>query len=475
MDGKIPISLEDMTRQIQRGLEDDRERKAEKKEGVVETSRESAKDIANIPPLNLDLESLKLFSEKQELETRKSYEVSLDRAIEALKGTEGIVELKNQDVPTIIISDLHARRDFLMNVLSQKDQNGQTVLDLLKDGKVNIVCLGDGMHSEVGKNWYFDVNWEQEQEGKPPKHSIADADQYKKVMEAEMIRSLGMMKMVMDLKAASPDYFHYVRGNHDDIKETIFGFMKYVPEDIGGESGLVRRWTTENYGQDFLDKWAKFESMLPLVVQGKGFVASHTIPEEQLTRSRINDREKDAARQLLWTDNTDISDKDPAKQHIFRENLKNFGAVDSKWVIGHRRVPNKYRQQFGGQLIQINSSVKQLVAVFYPDAAFDPERNIFNLTKENIEGLNVGKVEEKYFTPEQQKVINLIRIKMKDHEQQVIMFYTERGENEHLSANVFGGIMEEYASRLFAVACDRGIFSPKQKEEMIKRLSFKQS
>jgi|GEM_PF-1494554 len=330
-----------------------------------------------------NLDSLKKFSEKQELEEKKSYEFSLDRAIEALKDTKGIVGLKNRDVPTIVVSDLHARRDFLVNALSQKDEEGSTVLDLLKEGKINMICLGDGMHSEKSSNWdVFDPN---------PTKGEGFRELNPKKLEKEMIASLGLMKIIMELKANFPDSFHYVRGNHDDIVGNVSGFMKYVPEEFGGESGIVKWWTKNHFGLDFLNKWAEFESRLPLVVKGKGFVASHTVPEEQLAIQQINDRDKKALWQMLWTDNTEFFDLLPNPQQIFEGNLKNLGASNSTWIIGHRPVPQrKYRRQFHDQLIQINSSQKQLVAIFSPDEIFNPEKNIFDLRTEKATGLGVA-------------------------------------------------------------------------------------
>jgi hypothetical protein len=349
---------------------------------AVEVPSEISKDVVNIPPLHLDLESLLTLSEKQELETRESYEVSLDGAIEAMKDTKGIVELKNQNVPTIVISDLHARRDFLMNVLSQQDQDGYCVFDLMEKGKINVVCLGDGMHSENRENWkVFDPN---------PARGEGFMELNPQKMEKEMIASLGLMKIVMELKANFPESFHYVRGNHDDIGETITKFMKYVPEEVGGESGVVKWWTEKYFGKDFLDKWVKFESMLPLVVRGKGFVASHTISKDLLTRDDINNRNQNAVNQLLWTDNRDIGDISPENQKIFKDNLRDLGAANSKWIIGHRPVHGKFRSQFEGQLIQINSSQKQLVAIVPSDETFDPEKNIFDLRVEGATGLDVG-------------------------------------------------------------------------------------
>lgn len=430
-------------------------------------AKNGAAEVPKVNKFSLDsLESFETFAEKKELEPKESYEESLDRAIEALKDTEGIVELKNQDVPTIVISDLHARRDFLANVLSQKDRDGKTVLELLKAGKINVICLGDGMHSEDSKNWnVFDPN---------PEKGEGHMELNPKKLEKEMVASLGLMKMVMDLKSAFPDAFHYVRGNHDDISGEISGFMKYVPEEFGGESGVVKWWTKHHFGQDLLKKWAEFESLLPLVVKGKGFVASHTVPEMPLTNQQINSRDKNAAWQLLWTDNTEFSDLEPGPQQIFQENLKNLGAADSVWIIGHRKAfQRKYRHQFNGRLIQINSSQKQIVAVLDPSEAFNPEKNIFDLKSENAAGLETAKPKNITFrdliSPEQIEWIEALGEEAQEAYDLVVQEMEKKGEiGDITDEEIISGRVKPYLKKIFRLKIlgERG-FTKEDREYVI--------
>ncbi len=302
-------------------------------------------------------------AKNNELETQEKYEQSIEKAIESLKGTEGIVEL-DKDIPSIVIPDLHARRQFLIDVLEGKTPEGKNVYDLLKKGKINIVCLGDGMHTENLLSW---VGTDKEN-----------------LMKSEMIRSLGMMKMIMDLKAQFPKNFQYIRGNHDDI---MGGFIKY-----SNESQEVREWITTNFGKEFLNKYKAFEDMLPIMVVGKDFVASHAAPGGVYTKDSILNRDPKVVgtepddsghhRGLTWTDNT----TGQTNENYIQETLKNLGLDGYKWIIGHRPVyenNGKYREQFGGQLLQINNPKKEVFAYIPADKEFDPNINIL-FAKEKI-------------------------------------------------------------------------------------------
>lgn len=391
-----------------------------------------------------DIESLKEFAKKTEGETKESYEASLNKAIEALKGSEGIVELR-KGVPTVVIPDLHARREMLVDILNQI-QDGKTIYELLKEGKINIVCLGDGMHSEKPENWEvrsaftfekdangrvkngdnnmpiltefgkkiaeFDEalnNAEKRRTGQN-QYDYTDEDfndpavlavwekikdefaqKQEELLNAEMVRSLGMMKMIMELKAAFPDSFHYIRGNHDDI---MGSFYKYARE-----SEQVRNWLTANFGEEFVRKFEQFEDSLPILVKGEGIILSHATANKPIAKEAIINRDPTVTGKavdetgrhhgLTWTDNTDfgfqivkngkrITEFRPNEIEAFDQTRANVGSPNATWIIGHRHVEKdeKYRSQFGGKLIQINSPVEETYAVVPASGNFNPDTDV---------------------------------------------------------------------------------------------------
>lgn len=317
-----------------------------------------------------NLNHFKELSKKDSLETQESYEASLDKVIEVLKNQGGIVELK-ENVPTIVIPDIHARREMLFNILdknlvSKDNKEKKKIFDFLKEGKINIVCLGDGMHSEVAENWTWSDN-------NDPQKQIK--------LEEEMIKSLGAMKMIMDLKSTFPENFHYIRGNHDNIlgqEGDMPGFAKYNSESIN-----IKQWVENKYGRDFLNKYASMEKNLPLLAKlNKSVVFSHTAPSDILSSAQINDRNpavlganynNNTGGGLTWTDNT----RGQTSQEKVEGTLHNIGADGAKWIIGHRPTGNeKYREQFNGKLIQINDPNKGLFAIIQANKTFDPKNDI---------------------------------------------------------------------------------------------------
>ena len=59
-------------------------------------------------------------------------------------------------LPTVIIPDIHARPDFISNILScTLPEQNLTVLQALKEKKINVICVGDAVHSEL-----YSSRWE---------------------------------------------------------------------------------------------------------------------------------------------------------------------------------------------------------------------------------------------------------------------------------------------------------------------------
>lgn len=315
--------------------------------------------------LGLTLAQLKEFASKSELESKNTLLKSIKSARAAMAQDSGIVDLP-KGVPTLIIPDIHGQRDYLVRALEHKI-DGKKVLDRLKDGEMNLLCLGDGMHSEGRAK----DRWKQAERD-------FLADQPSRAMYDEMVESFGTMKMVMDLKSQLGDNFCYLRGNHDDINPE-HTYMKYTRV---GESNLVRDWVVKNYGDDLLQEWSSFEKEMPLVAKGTGFVASHAAPGSQLSKQEIQSRSERAFGVLAWTDNTAWSENGSERQ-IFSDNLREVGAKETDhWLVGHRKVADaNFRGQFDNQLIQINPLDTDgfVVGLVGADGSYDPHRDNFRV------------------------------------------------------------------------------------------------
>jgi hypothetical protein len=295
------------------------------------------------------------------LQTKAVYKKSLSKASQALRkrGAKSVVRLK-RDIPTIVIPDIHARTGYLSAVLKQRDPaTKKTYAQLLRAKKIQIVAVGDGMHSE-GRSA---ARWLQ-----------AEARPNGSAMRAEMGESLGTMKQIMDFKAAYPDNFHYIKGNHDNITNRNRGgdwaVVKYTNV---GEGKLVKDFVTKNYGKDFLKKWDTFERSLPLVTVGKGFAVSHSGPEKALKPVQIAKRTGRVVENFTWTDLTTQSKR---QARSAAKQLEYFGEKGGVYLAGHRETTGKraYRQQ--GRFFQVNSEEKMHYVVMDPNKSFDPKRDV---------------------------------------------------------------------------------------------------
>ncbi|MFA6027705.1 MAG: hypothetical protein WC752_02155 [Patescibacteria group bacterium] len=324
----------------------------------------------NLPDKNLEqlpdeitLEELRETANRHSPESKESYLSSLHRALEALRGTEGIAELEPTPRPTIIIPDLHGRKDFILHLLETKVlmppemKEEKTVYDLLKEGWVNIVFLGDGMHLETP--------------------DIMGTYDDETVQEWDVVASLNTMKMIMELVASFKGRAVYLRGNHDFSADPLTLFKKSGNHCVQ-QGEIFSRNVRKIFGEDFSKEYINWEKALPLLVKGKNFVASHAAPGRILTEQEIRNRTESAFYNLTWVDNVhhDLSEGDETKdgdegnewfkmsknrgtnERCLEGTRSNIGAEKHAWwFIGHRQTDpyELVRKQFGGRLVQINS------------------------------------------------------------------------------------------------------------------------
>ncbi len=276
----------------------------------------------------------------RQLESPQTYLRSMERGLDIFQKQRRWVAIPDS-VPSLILPDLHAQRDYLLQALELK-LDGKTVWQLLQAGQINLVLLGDAMHSEqrAQQRW---LQAEVEVLGAHPQDSPA--------MQAEMVESLGLMRMIFELKCAYPQHFFFLRGNHEDM-DPARPYRKFTG---AGESNLVKHWVVARFGGSFLKRWSQAEQSLPLVGEGGSFLASHSPPEEPLQREDVLRGSASAFHTCTWSDNTRWQPGGPQEAH-FLANCRKFGVTPQRpWVVGHRKVEGaRYRLQCGGRLLQIN-------------------------------------------------------------------------------------------------------------------------
>lgn len=279
----------------------------------------------------------------------------------------GFLEL-HTDIPTIVLPDLHARMDFFSAVLQWSPYGEAQVADLLTDGEIQILCLGDGFHAErrSRERWQtafkeYGKNWK--------KHAA---------MDDEMRESLGLMEMVQLCKRAARDHFHFLKGNHENILNEE-GEGNHPFRKFAWEGEMVRHWVEIFYGTAFLELYALFEKSLPLFARGGSFLASHAEPAVYFTRDEIINARQDpeVILGLTWTDN-DEADQDSVARYL-DEYLG--GRTDTVYLGGHRSVAGRFALRSQGRFIQFHNPDTYQVALVPADRPFDPETDIITLTE----------------------------------------------------------------------------------------------
>ncbi|MFH1713322.1 MAG: hypothetical protein ABH896_04000, partial [Candidatus Jacksonbacteria bacterium] len=361
-----------------------------------ENPSHNPEEVINSPEASKDAEKEKIAQleryilemvDKTELESKEDMEKSVEKVTDILKTESadirprddkdrpgGLVELK-KDIPTIIIPDLHARRDYLAKALMERDKDGRTNLDKMVKGELQIVCLGDGMHWEgKGADKKWDIILTEYLTNKFAQHLSTPH------MDEEMIQDFGVMHMVLRIKEQCPEFFHYLKGNHDNITNRDEGgdqpFKKF--DDIVGEGELVKQYVRNKYGPDFLSNYAEFEQNLPVIAVGNNFIASHTQPDLDYSKEQIvNYRDNpNVTKGLTWTRSRDLT-KSPY-QDVLKQTGKQF------YIQGHEHTYSLRKGSVIGasdaDLLIIDDADKMLRVLLPSDGKIDFTKNVQDIS-----------------------------------------------------------------------------------------------
>lgn len=322
-------------------------------------------------------ETLQGLSTRREPPEREPYLERLRAVLEVLgteppevrpadpEGRPGGLVLLDRDLPTIVVPDLHARMDFFLAVLAWEADGGRKTLDLLADGRLQIVCLGDGVHSEgrAARRWRRALD---EFQGEYLVHES---------MDAEMRESLGLMGMVMEVKSSFPRWFHFLKGNHENITNESgggnFPFRKFALEGM-----MTLDYLRRFYGEDVVQTYALFEKALPVLAAGRGFLISHAEPGTLYDRHSVvaYRQHPEVVSGLTWTDNDEA--EPGSVQRMLDCYLGEEEGPRGWYFTGHRPVSGRYRLRAGGRLVQIHDPERFMIAHLPAAAEIDPKRDV---------------------------------------------------------------------------------------------------
>lgn len=285
-----------------------------------------------------------------------------------------LLEFKN-NIPAIIVPDIHARPYFLQNILKYPLtadflSPSSTVEEALKNKLINVICVGDSIHTELTVDRWYCI----EEEFK--KNIITGP-----FMKAEMKDCLSALAGLMNLKLLYPENFHFLKGNHENILNQNeggdFAFRKYADEGY-----MVRRFISEYYGDDVLYLISCWEKSLPLVAVGSNYVVSHAEPLKAYSREKLIDARSypEVVNGLIWTRNGDV--KTNTAREIMKKLLAPEKVAESYYFAGHRPVYENYALRQDGGFIQIHNPYRQNIALVSNDKTFNPESDIVGVDYE---------------------------------------------------------------------------------------------
>lgn len=292
-------------------------------------------------------------------------------------GGGGLLDFRGQkEIPCIVVPDIHARADFVSNILNfilpkkiSGLRNDIRIAEALSEGEIRVVLVGDLLHSEAQnyERWLLAYD------------EFLQGDFAGKSMKEEMREGLSALMAVMECKCRWPENFHCLKGNHENIKnengDGNFSFRKFAQE---GE--MVMRFMQAHYGDEVLDAIYDFEKSLPLAFCTNNLFVSHAEPLEPLSEEAVINAPffAEVILALTWTAN------DEASSGSVRKMLKTFCKPKDKnirpaYIGGHRPVRGKFNLRQNGFYVQLHNPLEQNVAVVRADKTFEPETQIVSV------------------------------------------------------------------------------------------------
>jgi len=230
---------------------------------------------------------------------------SLDRLLDRLAASRpeagACVDL-DPSRPVLVVSDSHALRGALRKLLLDKYVGHATNLESIVRGHLQLLLLGDLLHSESRSRWQA-VEDEFVTAFTSPGSEIGPTP----AMDREMANGFGLAAMVITLQSAAQGV-HCLKGNHDNVLNSDERGNGQVKKHVNwpGEGEITRAWTLVRLGSAFAGKYAAWENRLPVFAvydsaEGLKFVASHTEPAGPYTREEIERRSDAVVFGLTWT------------------------------------------------------------------------------------------------------------------------------------------------------------------------------
>ncbi len=299
----------------------------------------------------------------------------------------GLLDFSSSTLPVIVVPDIHGRADFLLNIIDYTLE-GAPILSLLNEKKIIVVCVGDAVHSERRgyERWClayeaYDGWLESIVNNKSEKFIDKKREEFFEKMREEMCENISSLSIIMSLKNAFPESFHFLKGNHENIlnenRDGNYGFRKFVQE-----GQMCHDFVSRFYGDVILHLWSLWEKSLPVCAVFKDFGVSHAEPLSCFKKEKIIDYHSnaDVILGLTWTGN------DEAENGSVRLLLKELSPSSKRkgviWFGGHRAFTDTdYLLRQEGEYLQLHNPDEMNIAIVFPEKKFDPDKDIKSVFK----------------------------------------------------------------------------------------------
>ena len=299
------------------------------------------------------------------------------------KSTENVIAEK--DIADKLIEQLHSIKEDIVRVeeenetdlLQSSEQthltevNQFTVLELLDQHRVIVLCVGDGVHGEAS----FAGRWREAYA------EFLDDFDVSPNMDAEIADSFNLMIAVLLLKIRYPKLFHFLKGNHENIcNET--GGGNYAFAKFANEGQMVLTYFRQKYDLELLTLYADFERSLPLFAVGWNFLASHAEPAsfydfDHILNYHINE---DVILGLTWTDNHQSM---PGTIDVMLDYYIPDNCDGTYYFGGHRPIKGLYYRINGDRYVQFHNPWLQIIGFIDQSEPIDLDRDIIQIGESN--------------------------------------------------------------------------------------------
>jgi SulP family sulfate permease len=307
-------------------------------------------------------ESLDYLASTEDLPALKN---TLERLLDQLPPPEprpsGCVRL-DPSKPVLIISDAHAQRRALHKLLLDKYLGETTNLESVIGGKLQLLLLGNILHSESKSGWEAIRDEFAAQSGPDGSESGPTP-----LANREMANAFGLAAMIMTLQS-SAESVHCLKGNQDNLLDSEENGNRRIAEQISepGEGEITKDWTLVRFGGVFAGKYAAWENRLPVLAlcdnreNGLAFVASHAEPAAPYTLEQIDERSDEVVLGLTWTRGEGLH----APQVL--QNVLGPDRAGARYFVGHAGSEIGVQHVSGSDLVIIKKPRSLVAALVQP-------------------------------------------------------------------------------------------------------------